>query len=274
MARSLPVRAVPAVLVVLAATLAAAPPQAEDCPPQSRSPQCVEGPAPAGDDDVSSGSGQTPEERGQAPSTPPGQEPAPTTDGTQPGGTDEQPSPTRPDGGGSRPEAPEDPDPPRSSTPDRVTDDGWTVADEHAGDEDDADAEDDDEGEVVPDIPAPPPDLGARRVLATRVSRGPAGLEVVIDVEEARARGVDGGWTVTVAGATVGATAVDAWARDPDGPVGLIVGRTPRTVGAPAGFTVLGQRSTTVYDARYSALIPGGPSPTDAPPVITVTLFQ
>lgn len=259
-------RVAPALLVVLAATLAAAPAQ-EDCPPQSRSPQCAGSPD---DGDTTSGGGstQTPDsaqtpDRGQAPTTPPGQEPD---------SAPEEPTDPRPDRGtngpstGTADEAPTSPSrPPRRTTPEPPSD-GASGADDPAtsGGEGSADAA----------VPAPPPDLGARRVLATQLTVGPAGVQVAVDVEEARARGVDGGWTVTITGAPGVDTTVDARSRRPDGPVGLIIGRTPQHVGAPRGFTVVGQRSTTVYDASYSGRLPFDPSRADGPAVITVTLFQ
>lgn len=258
----------PVVLVVLAATLAAAPAQ-EDCPPQSRSPQCVdstdEGDTTPGGGSQAPDNSQTPD-RGQAPPTPPGQE----ADAEA-----EEPSDPQPDrGADTPPTGPTDgapTSPSRPSRPSRPT--SPEVASDGAPGTDDPSLPAD-EGAVEEPVPPPPPDLGARRVLATRLSRGPAGPQLAVGVEETRARGVDGGWTVTVTGTSGIDTAVGARSRRPEGPVGLIVGRTPRSADAPPGFTVVGQRSSTVYDASYHGVLPMGPPPVGTPTVITVTLFQ
>ncbi|MBW3619113.1 MAG: hypothetical protein KY461_02620 [Actinobacteria bacterium] len=134
------------------------------------------------------------------------------------------------------------------------------------------------DGDTGAPIPPPPPDLGARRILTTRLMTSLDGrsVAVALAVEEARALGVDGGWTVTVTGPSHGsaaALAVGARPTRPDGDVGLIIGRTHVAAGA-MGFTVVGQRSTTVYDATYDGVVPVGPFREGTPPVITVTLFQ
>lgn len=261
-----PFRALAGVALLVAAVAAAPVQDTVSCPEKSQSPQCVSdepaAPAPAEE--------ETRPAPTQRPTTPPGRatEPASEDTASTPApGRDDDPQPTRGSdqpapttapstGPGTRPStgARDITTPPRPSrSPDATTPPGQSIADEETG---------------AP-IPPPPPDLGARRVLGSRFVQGATGLELAIEVVEARARGVDGGWTVTVAGGDAPAALVRARPHLPAGPVGLIIGRD--LIGSTPGFTVVGQRSTTVYDADYLGVMPLAD---EVPSVITVTLFQ
>lgn len=253
-------RLLPALTAVLVTTIGAAPAQTE-CPPQSNAPQCAgEDPAPAAEP------GDQPT-RGERPTTPPGQGQEPAT--REPAPT--QPPDPRPDNGADR-DTDTTPGSPPGTTSGTTSDPAGGSSGGRPGRDDTAARPTD--AETGEPIPPPPPDLGPRRVLVTRLAHGPAGPRLEIDVAETRARGVDGGWTVTISGPDAVATVVDARARRPDGPVGLAIGRVPSGPGGSSGFSVVGQRSTTVYDADYGGRMPLAPLLPSPPPVIVVTLFQ
>lgn len=120
-----------------------------------------------------------------------------------------------------------------------------------------------------------PPDLGPLRVLHARTTTatdGSAALEVVVD--EHRAGGVDGGWTVTVDvdGAALSGAA-DAWVDPVSTSAG--VARAGRVGGQPGFgtlFTVVGQRSEQRYEATYGGRV--ALELAASRPTVTVTLFQ
>lgn len=129
------------------------------------------------------------------------------------------------------------------------------------------------------EAPPPPPDLGPRRIVSSRFAPDGTAVDLRVVVDERDARGVDGGWTITV---TV------------DGVPGLlhVVGLQPpreaRTVARSATgqfaldgpqrlFGVFGQTSAERYAGRYVArgsLELDTDGSEQEPPTITITLFQ
>lgn len=120
-----------------------------------------------------------------------------------------------------------------------------------------------------------PPDLGAVRTLTSRFQRVPgsgSSLEVVVD--ERRAGGVDGGWSVTVQVADAALGAPDASVQPGSISPGVPrPGRAGEVSDVLTLFTVVGQRSEQEYDASYRGSVLVGARDTLVP-TITVTLFQ
>ncbi|MDX1620064.1 MAG: hypothetical protein R3320_03680 [Nitriliruptorales bacterium] len=146
----------------------------------------------------------------------------------------------------------------------------------------DAPTSEDEDAAAEQQAPPPPPDLGPQRTFSSRWRPAEAAMEVEVVVDERDARGVDGGWTITVVldgfpgGLDVTqvrpAPNTNAVLRAPDG----VFER-----GAPQRlFTVFGQSSQQRYAGRYLARgtvdlgsREGGPATADAP-VVVITLFQ
>lgn len=244
-------------MTALAVTVAVAPTaSAQDpaCPPNSRSQRCDPDAAPRGGRQDQPG--RPPEEPG------PEQPPAPPRqDRPEAPGPPSQPQP-QPPGPVTPPRVPGDPAP-QTPVPPRETPDPGTDA----------------SGLDTSGPPrSAPPDLGSRRTLRTRVlpPGDDGGPRVRVRVIEERARGIDGGWTVTVDGARPDADpVVRSRARSGAAQAGVVLTRP--SLGHDryrSLFTVVGQRSSDEYDAVYTGWLPLAETGDQPTTTITVTLFQ